>query len=146
MDDRDKIVQELLSELESKEPVGAFFSTNVISQIERVKEIKEQQRASIRYWGTILAVSVVFLAMVYLVVFVLFDASIAFNKETLSQLINFSVMDKLVNIWQSGGHMWSMVGGSTLFLLLLQQFLSKKLDHYKDTNSMSSSENSRLNA
>ena len=148
MDERDKIVKDLLSELENRESVDNLFSANVMSRIEGVKEVKKRQRASMKYLGTIVSIAATFIVMVYIVIFVLFDISISISpdKEMLSSLFNFSAIEKLVGIWQNGGYIWSMIGGSAFLLLILQQFLSKKLEHYNETNSISSSGNSRLNA
>ena len=134
MDEKEKIVKKFLSELENKESVNTLFSANVMSRIKEAKEEKTKRRALIKYWSAIISAVVAFVLMVYLVIFVLFDVNIPFKVE------------KFVNIWQNGSYTWGLIGINAFILLILQQLLSKKLERYNETNSMSSSENSRLKA
>ena len=145
MDENDDILKELLSEMNDYS-VDPLFSERVLSKIESIKIEKAKRRESVKPVIVITSVLIAFVAMIYLIIAVYFKIDIITKIESLSGNFALPDLQSLSNIWENGGALWVMIGVNALILLMLQSFLSKKLNRYNETKSMSSSENSRLKA
>ena len=145
MDENDDILKELLSELNDNS-VDTLFSEKVVSKIDSIKIHKANRKEAVKPVMVITSVIIAFVAMIYIILAVYFKIDIIAKMEGLSGNFVLPDFQSLSNIWQNGGALWFMIGVNALILLILQSFLSKKLSHYNETKSMSSSENSPLKA
>ena len=145
MDKNDDILKGLLSQ-SSDCSVDPLFSERVISKIDSIKIHKANRRESIKPVIVVTSVLIAFVAMIYIIIAVYFEIDIITKIESMSNSIALPDIQSLSNIWQNGGYFWFMIGINAFILLMLQHFLSKRLNRYNETKSISSSENSRLKA